>query len=76
MKAIAGIFKEYDGEINVSGKVLYMDQVQDIKSNTPYEYYMNVADSPEKQKQVQSILKGLGFQERRLEQVFVDIQWW
>lgn len=63
MKAIAGIFKEYDGEINVSGKVLYMDQYRTFDGNTPYEYYMNVADSPEKQKQVRSILKGLGFQE-------------
>lgn len=63
MKAIAGIFNDYDGEINTSGKVLYMDQYRTFDGNTPYEYYMNVADTSEKQKQVRSVLKGLGFSE-------------
>jgi len=63
LKAIAGIFKDYYGEINLQGKVLYMDQYRTFETKTPYEYYMKVADTPEKQKQVRSILKGLGFPE-------------
>ncbi|ODN30825.1 ABC-F family ATP-binding cassette domain-containing protein [Fervidobacterium thailandense] len=63
MKAIAGVFKDYHGEINISGKVLYMDQYRTFDAKTPFEYYMNVADTPEKEKQVRSILKGLGFNE-------------
>jgi ATP-binding cassette subfamily F protein 3 len=63
LKAIAGIFNDYHGEITVQGKVLYMDQYRTFEARTPYEYYMGVADTPEKQKQVRSILKGLGFPE-------------
>lgn len=63
LKAIAGIFNDYHGEITVQGKVLYMDQYRTFEARTPYEYYMKVADTPEKQKQVRSILKGLGFPE-------------
>jgi len=63
LKAIAGIFKDYSGEINVSGKVLYMDQYRTFDASTPFEYYSQVADTPEKQRQVRSILKGLGFNE-------------
>jgi ATP-binding cassette subfamily F protein 3 len=63
LKAIAGIFKDYQGEITVQGKVSYMDQYRTFEARTPYEYYMKVADTPEKQKQVRSILKGLGFPE-------------
>lgn len=57
MKAIAGAFKDYQGEINISGKVLYMDQYRTFDAKTPFEYYMKVADTPEKEKQVRSILK-------------------
>lgn len=64
LKAIAGIFNDYHGEITVQGKVLYMDQYRTFEARTPYEYYMKVADTPEKQKQVRSILKGLGFPEK------------
>ncbi|MFN3327650.1 MAG: ABC-F family ATP-binding cassette domain-containing protein [Fervidobacterium pennivorans] len=63
LKAIAGIFNDYHGEITVQGKVLYMDQYRTFEARTPYGYYMKVADTPEKQKQVRSILKGLGFPE-------------
>lgn len=63
LKAIAGIFQDYSGEITVSGKVLYMDQYRLFDANTPFEYYSKVADTPEKQRQVRSILKGLGFNE-------------
>jgi len=63
LKAIAGIFKDYYGEISLQGKVLYMDQYRTFEAKTPYDYYMMVADTAEKQKQVRSILKGLGFHE-------------
>ncbi len=63
MKAIAGVFKDFQGEINISGKVLYMDQYRTFDAKTPFEYYTKVADTPEKEKQVRSILKGLGFNE-------------
>ncbi|MFN6992100.1 MAG: ABC-F family ATP-binding cassette domain-containing protein, partial [Fervidobacterium sp.] len=63
LKAIAGIFQDYSGEITLSGKVLYMDQYRLFDANTPFEYYSKVADTPEKQRQVRSILKGLGFNE-------------
>lgn len=63
LKAIAGVFQDYTGEIATSGKVLYMDQYRTFDANTPFEYYSKVADTPEKQKQARSILKGLGFNE-------------
>lgn len=63
LKAIAGIFKDYSGDISCSGKVLYMDQYRTFDGFSPFEYYSKVADSPEKEKQVRSILKGLGFKE-------------
>ncbi|MGC8902937.1 MAG: ribosomal protection-like ABC-F family protein [Fervidobacterium sp.] len=63
LKAIAGIFNDYNGEISLSGSVLYLDQYRTFDATTPFEYYSQVADTPEKQKQVRSILKGLGFEE-------------
>ncbi|MCX7654401.1 MAG: ATP-binding cassette domain-containing protein [Fervidobacterium sp.] len=63
LKAIAGLFNEYNGEISCSGKVLYMDQYRTFDGQSPFEYYSKVASTPEKEKQVRSILKGLGFKE-------------
>ncbi|ABR30692.1 ABC transporter [Thermosipho melanesiensis] len=63
LKAIVGEFKEYTGQINTTGKVVYLDQYRTFSSNTPYEYYMEVADTPEKERLVRSILKGFGFEE-------------
>lgn len=63
LKAIAGSFNDYSGEISVQGKVLYMDQYRTFDAKTPYEYYMKIADTPEKEKSARSILKGLGFSE-------------
>ncbi|HCF38008.1 MAG TPA: ABC transporter, partial [Thermosipho africanus] len=63
LKAIAGIFNDYTGKIITSGKILYLDQFRTFDEKTPYEYYMKVANTPEKERLVRSILKGLGFEE-------------
>ncbi|ANQ53675.1 ABC transporter [Thermosipho sp. 1063] len=63
LKAIIGEFKDYAGQINTTGKAVYLDQYRTFNSRTPYEYYLEVADTPEKQRLVRSILKGLGFAE-------------
>ncbi|MDK2885903.1 MAG: ATP-binding cassette, subfamily er 3 [Thermosipho sp. (in: thermotogales)] len=64
LKAIAGIFKDYTGNIFTSGKILYLDQFRSFDEKTPFDYYMKVADTPEKERMVRSILKGLGFEEQ------------
>lgn len=63
LKAIAGLFKDYDGQISTNGKITYLDQYRSFDAQTPFEYYSQVADTPEKQKNVRSILKGFGFSE-------------
>lgn len=64
LKAIAGIFNDFSGNIFTSGKILYLDQFRSFDADTPFEYYMKVADNPEKERMVRSILKGLGFEEK------------
>ena len=64
LKAIAGIFNDYSGQIVTTGKAVYLDQYRTFDEKTPYEYYMKVADTPEKQRLVRSILKGFGFEEK------------
>lgn len=64
LKAIAGIFRDYDGEITTNGKIVYLDQYRTFDAQTPFEYYSQVSDTPEKQKNVRSILKGFGFDEK------------
>jgi len=64
LKAIAGIFNDYTGKIFTSGKILYLDQFRNFDEKTPFKYYMKVADTPEKERMVRSILKGLGFEEK------------
>ncbi|MBO8160754.1 MAG: ATP-binding cassette domain-containing protein [Thermosipho sp. (in: Bacteria)] len=64
LKSIAGIFKDYTGRISTSGKIVYLDQYRTFDGTTPFEYYSKVADTPEKERMVRSILKGLGFEEK------------
>ncbi|MEJ5229229.1 ribosomal protection-like ABC-F family protein [Pseudothermotoga sp. U03pept] len=64
LKAIAGLFDDYAGEISVKGAVVYLDQYRSFDAVTPFEYYSQVADTPEKQKNVRGILKGFGFDEK------------
>lgn len=64
LKAIAGLFEDYDGQISTNGKIVYLDQYRSFDAKTPFEYYSQVADTPEKQKNVRSILKGFGFTEK------------
>lgn len=64
LKAIAGLFEDYDGQISKNGKIVYLDQYRSFDVKTPFEYYSQVADTPEKQKNVRSILKGFGFTEK------------
>ncbi len=64
LKAMAGLFDDYEGEISVKGTIVYLDQYRSFGAQTPFEYYSQVADTPEKQKAVRSILKGFGFDER------------
>ncbi|HBJ80337.1 ATP-binding cassette domain-containing protein [Pseudothermotoga sp.] len=64
LKAIAGIFLDYTGQISVSGKILYMDQLRSFNARTPFEYYASTADTPRKLRDVRSILKGFGFEEK------------
>lgn len=63
LNAIAGRHRDFAGEISSHGKITLLDQYRTFDAETPYEYYMNVADTPEKIRQVRSILKGLGFDE-------------
>ncbi|SHH53031.1 ATP-binding cassette, subfamily F, member 3 [Thermosipho atlanticus DSM 15807] len=64
LKAIAGIYNDYAGQIVTTGKVLYLDQFRVFDAKTPFEYYLKVADTPEKERIARSILKGLGFNEK------------
>lgn len=64
LRAIAGLFEDYDGQISKNGKIVYLDQYRSFDAKTPFEYYSQVADTPEKQKNVRSILKGFGFTEK------------
>ncbi len=64
LKAIAGLFEDYDGQISKNGKTVYLDQYRSFDAQTPFAYYSQVADTPEKQKNVRSILKGFGFTEK------------
>ncbi len=64
LKAIAGLFEDYDGEIITTGRIAYLDQYRAFSAKTPFEYYSQLADTPQKQKNVRSILKGFGFDEK------------
>ncbi|QTA38415.1 ATP-binding cassette domain-containing protein [Thermosipho ferrireducens] len=63
LKAIGQLFEDYEGQISTSGNIVYLDQFRTFDADTPYEYYMKKADTPEKERMVRSILKGLGFEE-------------
>ncbi|AFG34812.1 ATPase component of ABC transporters with duplicated ATPase domain [Fervidobacterium pennivorans DSM 9078] len=64
IKALVGKFKDYSGEINVSGKIVLLDQFREFTEKTPIDYYLSVSKTPEQERLSRSILKGFGFEEK------------